>query len=377
MILMPHSDYGRVGFVLGSGGLAECLPQSVQVGRVLKAGIKPDYINGESGGGLVGLDLEKAFAILKNYFYSPWTIYDLNPEIEAIIDKVLRGIPKSPFHKHESWRDLWRDFETQSYNAKQVVSLVFRILHSIPTLPGDIKPSPQDFSPLWQELTKELRDSGLVRVKNIFDPAPLAKTLSKVLDLKKIMEQDAAFHILVCSGAEEHIFSTGKILPAEYLPRMRVPLHEIASEEQLLSAVMASSAVRPYFPPVNINGTYYWDVGGVNPLPVQYAIDAGCDTIFVFVKNYWNFESNLEASIAESFIEEGDKKTRKIFIDTHEKIFLRKEENIKIHFIYPQTLHPDLELLWVSPEAIEHTLKIETEATDKWLKDNLNIDVKD
>src|SRR3989344_4159239 len=251
---MPHPDYGRVGFVLGSGGLAECLPQSVQVSRFLKAGIMPDYILGESGGSFVSLDLEKAFAILKNYFYSPWTIYDLNPEIEAVIDK-----------------ELWRDFETQYHNIKQILSLVFRIMHSIPALPGDIKPSPQDFSPLWQELTKELRDSGLARAKNIFDPAPLAKTLSKILDFKKNMEQDASLHILVCSGVEEHIFSTGKVLPAEYLSRMRVPLHEITSEEQLLAAVMASSAVRPYFPPVNINGTYYWDVGGANPFPVQYA----------------------------------------------------------------------------------------------------------
>src|SRR3989338_6389791 len=105
---MPHPDYGRVGFVLGSGGLAECLPQSVQVSRFLKAGIMPDYILGESGGSFVSLDLEKAFAILKNYFYSPWTIYDLNPKIKAVIDKVLRGFPKSPFHQPAPGRKLWK-----------------------------------------------------------------------------------------------------------------------------------------------------------------------------------------------------------------------------------------------------------------------------
>lgn len=371
---MPHPKLGRVGFVLGGGGCAEGLPQIIQINEFLVAGINPDYIICESVGAWNALDLDNALSIWKDYFYSPWTIYDLNPEIEIVIDKVLRSIPKSPFHQHETWRDLWRDFETQYYNLKQILSLVFRIVHSIPSLPGDIKPTPKDFSPFWEIIVKEVRDSGLSNTKNIFNPAPLVKTLSKILNLKKTMEQETSLHILTCSGAEEHIFSTGKVLPAEFLSRIKAPLHEISSEEQLFSAALASSAIRPYFPPVNINGTYYWDTGGENPFPVQYAIDAGCDTIFVFIKNYWNFESNLDANIAESFIEEGDKKTRKIFIESHEKIFARQSENIDIHLILPQTLHPDLQLLWISPEAVEHTLKIETEATKKWLKENLNID---
>lgn len=371
---MPHPELGRVGFVLGSGGLAECLPQSIQVNQFLNAGIKPDYILGESGGSLISLDLENAFTILKNHFYFPWTIYDLNPEIEIVIDKALRSVPKSPFHRHETWHDLWRDLENQYYNVKQILSLIFRVVNSIPSLPGDIKPTPKDFSPFWEILVKELHDTGLLKVKNIFNPDPLVKSLSKILNLKKTMEQDIALHVLVCSGVEEHIFSTGKVLPAEYLSRMRVPLHEVTSEEQLLSSVMASCAVRPYFPPVKINGTFYWDIGGEKPFPVQHAIDAGCDTIFAFIKNYWFFESNLDANIPESFIEQSDKKTRQIFLDTHERIFSRQSENIRIYLIMPQTLHPDLQLLWISPEAVEHTLKIETEATKNWLKENLNIE---
>ena len=46
-------------------------------------------------------------------------------------------------------------------------------------------------------------------------------------------------------------------------------------------------------------------------------------------------------------------------------------EGRKLHMILPQSLHADLDLLWISPEAIEHTKKVETEATRKWIKENL------
>lgn len=370
---MAHKDFGRVGFVLGGGGCAEGLPQIVQINQFFKAGIRPDYIICESVGAWNALDLDNALSIWTENFYSPWTIYDLNPDIEFVIDKVLRAIPKSPFHHHDSWRELWRDFEAQYHNIKQVLSLVFRIVNSIPSLPGDARPSPEAFSPFWQVLVKELRDTGLSEIKNIFNPAPLINTLRKILDLKKTLEQDATLHILACSGIEEHIFSAGKTLPSEFLARMQYPLHEVSSEEQLFTAAMASSALRPLFSPVNIGGAYYWDAGTLNPYPVQCAIDAGCDTVFAFVKNYWTFDSDLDANILESFIEENDKLTRKIFINTNKEIMRRQDGRVKIHIILPQPLHPDLRLLWITPEAVEHTLKIEKEATQNWLKENLNI----
>ena len=370
MIFMPHPDLGRVCYILGGGGPAEGLPQIIQINQLRKAGIKPDTIISESAGTWNALDLDNALTVWKENFYSPWAIYNLNPEIEAVIDKVLRTIPKSPFHQHESWRGLWRDFETQYYNIKQILSLVFRIINSIPTLPGEINPSSKDFSPFWEIFVKELQDTGLDKVKNILDPSPLVNTLKKILNLKKVLEDDTSLLILACSGIEEHVFAAGKMLPEDTLSRIQMPVHKILTEEQLFAAAMASSALRPYFAPVNIDGIYYYDTGTQTPFPAQVAIDAGCDTIFAFIKDYRTFNLNLDANILGAFMEENDKLTRKIYINTYKEIFGRKDARVKIYLILPQSLHPDLQLLWITPEAMEYTIKTETEATRKWLEDN-------
>jgi len=380
---MPHPDLGRVCYILGGGGPAEGLPQITQINQFKKAGIEPDIIVCKSVGTLNALDLDNALTAWKEKFYSPWAIYNLNPEIEAAIDKALRAVPKSPFHKHDTWHDLWRDFETQYHNIKQILSLVFRIINSIPSLPGDINSSPKNFSPVLETLVKELQNSGLDKVKNILDPTPLVNTLKEILNLKKVLEGDTSLLILACSGIEEHIFAAGKKLSAEALSRIKMPIHEIITEEQLFSAAMASSALRPYFAPVNIDGTYYYDTGTQTPFPVQVAIDAGCDTIFAFIKDYRAFHLDLGANILDAFMEENDKLTRKIYINTYKEIFSRKDIREKIYLVLPQTLHPDLQLWWNTHEATEYTIKNETEATRKWLKENLpaqaglNIDAKD
>ena len=186
MIFMPHPDLGRVCYILGGGGPAEGLPQITQINQFKKAGIEPDIIVCKSVGTLNALDLDNALTAWKEKFYSPWAIYNLNPEIEAAIDKALRAVPKSPFHKHDTWHDLWRDFETQYHNIKQILSLVFRIINSIPSLPGDINSSPKNFSPVLETLVKELQNSGVDKVKNILDPTPLVNTLKEILNLKKV-----------------------------------------------------------------------------------------------------------------------------------------------------------------------------------------------
>ncbi|OGF63475.1 hypothetical protein A2926_00950 [Candidatus Giovannonibacteria bacterium RIFCSPLOWO2_01_FULL_44_40] len=374
---MPHPKLGKVGFVLGGGGCAEGLPQIVQATEFLKAGIRPDYIIASSVGAFNALDLENALSIWKEHFTSPWAIYDLNPDIKTVIDRVLKTIPRSPFHPHENWADLWKDCGNQYHNLKQLLGFIIRFVKSMPTLPVETNSAPKDFSPFLEKMLSEMRALELDRVKSIFDPAPLITTLRKTLDLKTTQEQQSTLHILTRSGIEEHVFASGITLPAEALNKMRkrCTIHDLNSEDQRFRAAMASAALGPFFARVQINGGLYWDTGTKNPFPAEYAMDAGCDTIFCFVKNHFSYSGNItDYNALDALMEDSDVATRENFIHKHEKAAGRAEkEGKKLELILPQPLHQDLQLLWVSPEAEEYTTAIESKETKNLIKKSFDI----
>lgn len=381
MMFMPHKDYGRVGWFLGPGGYSVGFPQAIQIREFWKAGILPDDIFAESAGVLNGWDPLQASRILKEHFSSPWAVYNLNPEIEAVVDKVLQSIPKSPFHRHDTWRDLWRDFGTQGSNLLQVASMAFRILHSIPSLPMGNDSPPQEMVPFLEMLVGELRKLGLNKTESLLDPSPLFEKLRKLVDLQSILSRDISFNILARSRNEHHIFSCGAPLSAEAMNNLKrkYKLNEIKTEDELIAASIASSAFIPYFPRKKINGRFYGDSGEQNPFPVRCLYDTGCDTVFAFVRNYEIYSHPDELNIPESIDENRDVSMQTIYKYQRERIFEYTAQNGKKdpYIIFPAPVHPDFGTLWVSPEAIEYTEKIETEAISKWLKDNLNIEVKD
>ncbi len=60
----------------------------------------------------------------------------------------------------------------------------------------------------------------------------------------------------------------------------------VQNPEFLRSAVVASASIRPFFPPVEVAGRFYYDGGFIT---LRGAIDHGCDTIFVlfpYTKEY-------------------------------------------------------------------------------------------
>ena len=97
---------------------------------------------------------------------------------------------------------------------------------------------------------------GTLAAISYYDTAPLQATLERLIDFKRLNDGPVRLSVgavNVRSGNFEY-FDTGK---------------------QHLDArhVMASGALPPGFPPVEIDGEHYWDGGLVSNTPLQYVLD--------------------------------------------------------------------------------------------------------
>ena len=83
---------------------------------------------------------------------------------------------------------------------------------------------------------------------------------------------------------------------AEYLP--------VPRDGRSFKVLQASCALPILFPPITINGTAYMDGGIVNSIPVQPALDAGCDKIIVVLtqpRGYQKKDSRRMHVIAKKY----------------------------------------------------------------------------
>lgn len=387
---MPHPDFGRVGWFLGPGGMAEGFPQAVQIQEFWKAGIVPDVIFAESVGVFNGLNPPKASQIWQENFSSPWAVYDLNSDLKRFVEKTLKAyksIPPPLLRKHKSWLEALRDWSNYRKNYKSsrefltdlchLLGHARQILTSLPSLPLGSNPSPKELIPLLEILLSEFKLLGLDKTASLFDPSPLIKKLRETIDFKEALDRSISFHVLARSRNEHHVFSCGTPLSAEAMGKLtrKYKLNEIKSENDLVLASLASSAIGPYFSRVKINGRFFCDSGTINPFPIRCLFDAGCDTIFAFVKNYEIYNHPDEMNILESMAEETDMSMQTIFKYQRDRImeYAEREGKKKPYIVYPTRLHQDLQTLWISPEAMEYTTTTEKEATRKLIKDDLNL----
>jgi NTE family protein len=99
---------------------------------------------------------------------------------------------------------------------------------------------------------------GTVEAISLYDTAPLKATLLELVDFDLLNSGKVRFSV----GAVE--VATGNL---KYFDSAH---DEIGPEH-----VMASGALPPGFPPVEIDGKLYWDGGIVSNTPLQYVLDGG------------------------------------------------------------------------------------------------------
>src|ERR1700739_2345946 len=128
-----------------------------------------------------------------------------------------------------------------------------------------------------------LQPPGSPEATSHYDTAPLRSTLERLIDFDRINAGQTRFSI----GAVN--VSTGNFV---YFDNTT---HKIGPEH-----VMASGALPPGFPAVEIEGEFYWDGGLVSNTPLQWVLDYSPrqDTL-VFQLDLWSARGELTRNLPE------------------------------------------------------------------------------
>lgn len=137
------------------------------------------------------------------------------------------------------------------------------------------------FSP-WR-LSPWLQPAGALEAVSYYDTSALKTTLEQFIDFDRINSGEMRFS----AGAVN--VATGNFV---YFDNST---HTIAPEH-----VMASAALPPGFPPIEIEGNYYWDGGLVSNTPLQWVLESEprMDTL-AFQVDLWSARGALPRTMAD------------------------------------------------------------------------------
>lgn len=123
---------------------------------------------------------------------------------------------------------------------------------------------------------------GTTGAQSFYDTAPLRDTLLDLVDFDLINDGPVRLSV----GAVN--VETGNMTWFDSADTMIGPEH-----------IMASGALPPGFPAVEIDGAYYWDGGLVSNTPLQYVLDERCpsDDICVFQVDLFNARGEVPNSV--------------------------------------------------------------------------------
>jgi NTE family protein len=97
---------------------------------------------------------------------------------------------------------------------------------------------------------------GSLSALSFYDTEPLRETLDRLVEFDRVNDGDVRLSLgaaNVCTGESVYFDSTTHTITASH--------------------VMASGALPPGFPPVEIDGEYYWDSGIMSNTPLQYVAE--------------------------------------------------------------------------------------------------------
>jgi NTE family protein len=128
-----------------------------------------------------------------------------------------------------------------------------------------------------------LHPPGTMAATSFYDTSRLGQTLKDLVDFDRINAQPVRFGV----GAVN--VRSGNFVYFD------TRTHAIGPEH-----IMASAALPPGFPAVEIEGEYYWDGGSVSNTPLQWIVDSHphFDTL-AFQVDLWNARGELPRTIAE------------------------------------------------------------------------------
>jgi NTE family protein len=144
-----------------------------------------------------------------------------------------------------------------------------------------VQGAPGLFSP--RALPPFLAPAGTAEATSFYDTSALKSTLEQLVDFDRINSREMRFSVGAVNVA------TGNFV---YFDNQT---HEIGPEH-----IMASGALPPGFPAIEIEGEHYWDGGLVSNTPLQWVLECADprDTL-VFQVDLWSARGEVPRTIAE------------------------------------------------------------------------------
>jgi NTE family protein len=124
------------------------------------------------------------------------------------------------------------------------------------------------------------------------DGTPAATSFYDTSALKGTLEHFIDFDVLN-SGATRYSTSAVNVHSGNYV------IFDTAKGKIRPEHVMASGALPPALPAVEVEGQYYWDGGLISNTPLQWVMDDPCRDTLVFQVDLWSSTGDFPANMAE------------------------------------------------------------------------------
>jgi NTE family protein len=238
-----------IALLLQGGGALGAYQGGVYQG-LAEADLHPDWVAGISIGAI------NAALIAGNPPES--RVENLRSFWETITaDPLSPWLPKPPGDLARSWANQWHANVAAAFGAPGLFSP--RMLHPL------------------------LQPAGTPESISFCDTSALKTTLERFVDFDRINAREMRFSVGAVNVA------TGNLV---YFDNNS---HEIRPEH-----VMASGALPPGFPPIEIEGEYYWDGGLVSNTPLQWVLECPerRDTL-AFQVDLWNARGSVPRTLSE------------------------------------------------------------------------------
>ena len=209
------------------------------------------------GGGALGAYQAGAYQALSEHGYLPHWIAGIS--IGAINGAIIAGSPVKEriIRLRTFWERITESVALRPLLAGDWARGIFNELSALTTtgvgVPGFFRPR---LPPVW------LQPWGTQAALSFYDTAPLRETLEELVDFDVL--NSGAIRLSV--GAA-HLLRGDSVYFDTQQPDFRLgPEH-----------IMASAALPPGFPPVEIDGEHFWDGGVLSNTPLDHLLDAERD----------------------------------------------------------------------------------------------------
>jgi NTE family protein len=244
----------KVGLVLQGGGALGAYQAGVYA-TLAEGGYEPDWVSGVSIGAING-------AIVAGNAPEQRT-----EKLRAFWEEITDGVAAKPLLEGDILRGVFNGWSAFASIASGV--------------PGFFRPR---FPAAW------LHPWGTEGALSYYDTEPLRDTLLKYVDFDLLNAGRLRFSI----GAAN--IRKGNSVYFDTTERRIGPEH-----------IMASAALPPGFPPIEIEGEHYWDGGVVSNTPLQYLIDAErADDMVVFQVDLFSARGIMPRSLLDVYERQKD-----------------------------------------------------------------------